>query len=223
MDRIPFALRRPIIDDAMHPSRRRPKVLKPDDPEAKADERAFQCTTNMHRHMSTCRKGLPKSCKLACRFEYPRDLQYVTKVVRRKNRRGRRGLVVLPARNHQWVNPIVPFIARGARSNHDAQVIADAWGSVDYCCQVAAYSSKPTDRDTNAYTAAIRKAVNRLPHAHSMKHRLQSLTLSMMGVEEIGAQHAVRCILGHSFVERSRVRRFTAVYHLRFHPCKHCM
>jgi len=189
---LPDEWRRPAVDDAHHPSRRRGPRAAASTPAAQADMRALQLTVQMHQHKFTCRKqGTP------CRFNYPRNLQEKPKVQWEQTGK-RKELQVQPQRNHHFVNNYVALVLRGQRANHDAQLMCDATGSSKYMMATAAYTTATPRAEQSAANKAVIRAVKRLPEGHSLKRKMQSVSLAIIGSQEIPAQHAARFILGRA-------------------------
>lgn len=189
-EQLPEEDKRPTVDDAQHPARRRGPLVAASEAEALADMRALLLTVQMHRHKPTCYKKGP-----VCRFYYPRNLQPKAKVQWEQTGK-RKELKANPPRNHHYINNYVRMVLRGQRSNHDAQVICDAKGSSKYMMQTAAYATASPRADRSAANKAVQRAINRLPEGHTLKHKMQSVSLAIVGSQEISSQHASRFLLG---------------------------
>jgi hypothetical protein len=189
---LPDEWRRPAVDDAHHPSRRRGPRAAASTPAAQADMRALQLTVQMHQHKFTCKKK-----GTDCRFNYPRNLQVKPKVLWEQTG-NRKELQAQPQRNHHFVNNYNSLVLRGQRANHDVQLMCDSMGSSKYMMSTAAYTTATPRAEQSAANKAVIRAVKRLPEGHSLKRKMQSVSLAIVGSQEIPAQHAARFILGRA-------------------------
>jgi hypothetical protein len=62
--------------------------------------------------------------------------------------------------------------------------------------QTAAYATASPRADQSAADKAVQRAVDRLKEGHTLKLKMQSVALAIVGSQEISAQHAARFLLG---------------------------